>query len=215
MKIQRAADPPKKDEWQGGPCAIIGCSNRAEATLCAVALCRIHFYELAAKRLEEHRQSLRHIAAAEPRGIAMLKYLSEVISATTTLVVRSKVLDPQEHDRLRELSFSAMELYKCAQRSPRIALDMPIILYREAGVAGNRELANTVNVSKHGACVNTVAASAIGEKIWIQKPKSPLRALTTVAWVKRIGIAQFLMGVDLVEDRDFWELGSAPPATVQ
>ncbi len=196
-------------------CTTAHCSNRAEAGLEGKGLCRIHFYELAARRLGEHRESLRNIVPSGPRGIAMLKFLSEVISATTTLVVRSKVLDAQERDRLRELSFSAMELYKCAQRSPRVPMNMPIILYRETGVAGNQELASTVNVSKHGACVTTVGAASIGERIWIQKPMSPLRALAKVAWVKRNGIAEFLMGLDLVEDENFWELGSPARQTVQ
>lgn len=100
-------------------CGWAGCSSKPEATLDGLQLCRSHFYDIATKRLEEYRARLQQVDPAGADRSAILKFLSEVISQTTTLVSVAKFLSPSQRDQFLELSLSAAELHKRVQRNPR------------------------------------------------------------------------------------------------
>ena len=86
---------------------------------------------------------------------------------------------------------------------------MPILVYRETDSTGGRELTNTVDVSKRGACIATNWLWETGVKIWIENPGNQLRTLARVAWVKKGESSQFLMGVEILDCEDFWGLDLA------
>lgn len=186
-------------------CGSIGCGQNAESALGGRKLCRSHFYDIAAKRVQEHTENLQKSEPAGGARAEILRFLSELISQTTTLTIRAKFLSPWQREQLRELSVAASGLYKRVQRSPRVPINMPILLYRDADPAANRELTHTVNVSKKGACIATTGSCAMDEKIWIQKVTEPERSATRVAWVKKNGAFQFLVGLDILDQPDFWK----------
>jgi hypothetical protein len=192
-------------------CGSLGCSNFAEATLDGLSLCRNHFYDRAMKRIVEYRDRLQTLEAAEGGRNEVPEFLSQIIAQTTMLVTNAKFLGPGQRDQFLELSLSAMQLFKRAQRPPRLPRNMPVLLGREADLVGAPELTNTVDVSKRGACVATVSSWAIGDKAWIQKPVSDLKALARIAWSKKTGFSQFLVGLDILDAEDFWKLESASP----
>ena len=190
-------------------CGWSGCNGGAEATLDGRSLCHNHFYEVAMKRMEEYRARVSQVDPPPADRIAIAKMLSDIISGTTALAMSVKFLGPWQRDKFFELSLSAAELYKQIHREPRVARNMPILIYRETDSEGNRELTNTINVSKRGACVTTGGLWQFGEKIWIERPHSGLRTLARVAWVKEIARSQFLIGLRLLDNENFWGL-SAP-----
>jgi hypothetical protein len=190
-------------------CGRSGCNNNSEATLDGHRLCRNHFYDIAAKRLEECRVRLPRIEPAGADHTPTLKFLSELIGQTTTLVTSAKFLAPWQRDEFLELSLSAAELYKRVQRDVRIRRNMPILVYRETDSTRRQELTNTVDVSKRGACIATTWLWQTGEKIWIEKPGNQLRTLAMVVWVKKGEPCQFLIGLDILDCKDFWGLESA------
>jgi len=191
-------------------CGFPACSHAGEATLDARPLCRNHFYDVATKCLKTHLENLQRSEATGARAATTLKSLSEIISQTTTLVVRAKFLSPWQQGQFRELSVRALELYKRVQRDPRVELNAPILLYREPGATETRELTNTVNISKRGVCVVTMNSWALGEQIWIQKPAKPLRALARVAWIPQTGSARFPMGLEILDQENYWETELSP-----
>lgn len=154
---------------------------------------------------------MQRIEPAGADSIAIPKFLSEVISQTTTLVASAKFLGPGQRDQFLEPSLSAAELYKRVQRNPRVARNMSILIYRETDSAGNQELTNTVNVSKRGAGIATSGPWETGEKVWIEKPGNQIRALARVVWVKKSAPSQFLMGLEVLDCEDFWGLEPASP----
>ena len=168
-------------------------------------LCRDHFYQMATKRLVEHRERLQQTSPEGTERIAISRFLTELISQTTTLVATAKFLGPWQRDQYLELSLSAAELYKRVQRNPRIARNMPVLIYREDSNT-RKELTNTINVSRDGACVATSGSWATGEQMWIEKPRNQLRAHARVAWVKKHELFQFLMGLEILDCEDFWGL---------
>ncbi len=174
-------------------------------------LCRNHFYDIAARRLEEHRA---HLCQGDPVGadrIRILNFVSELLSETTILVASAKFLGQEQRNKYLELSLSAMELYKRVQRDPRVSRNIPILIYRETDSDGRHELTNTVNVSKRGACIATSGLWVTGGKIWIQKPGNEMRVVARVAWMKKNAPSQFLMGLDILDCEDFWGLEPASP----
>lgn len=195
----------------GGTCGWSGCSSKPEATLDGCRLCRNHFHDTAAKRIEEYRGRLRRIAPGREDHTATLNFLSEIISQTTTLVASAKLLDPWQRDQFLKLSLSAAQLYKRVKRNARIRRNMPILVYRGTDSSGMQELANTVDVSKRGVCIATSRLWEIGEKIWIEKPGDQQRTLAWVAWLKKGEPTQFLMGLDILDCEDFWGLDLASP----
>ncbi len=188
-------------------CGSLGCSNFAEATLDELSLCWNHFYDRAMKRIEEYRGRLQTLEAAGG-GLEVPEFLSQIIAQTTMLVTNAKFLGPGQRDQFLDLSLAAMQLFKRAQRAPRLARNMPVLLGREADSVGAPELTNTVDVSKRGACVATVGSWVIGDKAWIQKPVADLKALARIAWSKKMGLSQFLVGLDILDAEDFWKLES-------
>lgn len=190
-------------------CGWSGCSSKPEAALDGCGLCRIHFYDTAAKRLEEYRACLRPVTPGSADHTATLKFLSEIISQTTTLVASAKFLDPGQRDQFLKLSLSAAQLYKRVKRNARIRRNMHILVYRETDSTRMQELTNTVDVSKRGVCIATSRLWEIGEKIWIEKPGDRQRTLARVAWLKKGEPTQFLMGLDILDCEDFWGLDLA------
>jgi len=136
----------------------------------------------------------------------ILRFLSEVINQTTTLVATARLLGPSLRDQFLQLSLSAVELHKRVQRSPRIPRNMPILIFREADSTAKQELTNTVNVSKQGACIATSSIWKAGERLWIEQPGSHLRALARVAWIKTSERTPSLMGLAILGCKDFWGL---------
>ena len=215
LTIRKATDAPFRKagnstgvsqvSTENDPCEFPACSHTAEATLDARLLCRSHFYDTSTKRLDEHQENLQRSELTGIRAAATLKSLSEIISQTTILVVRAKLLSPWQQVQLRELSVRALALYKRVQRDSRLELNAPILLYREDGSQETRELTNTINISKRGACVATRNSRTLGEKIWIQKPAKPLRALARVAWVRQTDPARFSIGLEILDQANYWE----------
>jgi hypothetical protein len=193
----------------GVVCESLGCGNFAEATLDGRSLCRDHFHDRATKRIEEYRGRLQKLEAAGGGRNQVSGFLSEIIAQTTMLVTNAKFLGPGERDRFLDLSTSAMQLFKRAQRAPRMARNMPVLVSR-ADSTGAQELTNTIDVSKRGACIATASSWATGDRAWIQKPVSDLKALARIAWSKKTGFSEFLVGLDILDAEDFWKLESTP-----
>jgi hypothetical protein len=90
------------------PCGWAGCSSKPEATLDGLQLCRSHFYDIATIRVEEYRARVQQVEPAGADRSAILKFLSDAISQTTTLVSVAKLLAPSQRDQFLELSLSAV-----------------------------------------------------------------------------------------------------------
>lgn len=189
-----------------GLCGWIGCNVPMDATLETRPLCRKHFYDIASRRLSDYRE---RFARADPVGrdrVAASAFLSELIGQTGTLVTSAKQLSAKERDDFLALSTDAVEMYKRVQRNPRIPLRVPVRVYRAPGRKGKLELTATENVSKAGACVTLREPVAVGANLWIQKIENSANASANVTWVKEISAAQFLVGFEILDHEDFWNL---------
>lgn len=189
-----------------GFCGWIGCKNPSEATLETRPLCRKHFYDIASRRLADYRE---RFAGADPVGrdrVAASAFLSDLIGQAGTLVTGAKQLTAKERDNFLALSTDAVEMYKRVQRNPRIPLRVPVRVYREPGLRGRFELTTTVNVSKVGACIAVREPVAIGARLWLQKTENATNASGCVTWTKESSASQILIGFEILDHDDFWDL---------
>ena len=191
---------------RGELCRWTGCGISAEANLEARALCRNHFYAIASERIDEYRKRLHQFDLSAVERIEIPKLLSEVIHQTTFLVTTAKMLNPQDRDHFLELTLSASALYKRIQRNPREQRSLPVVIYRETDSISAHELTNTIDISKQGASVTTRRLWKAGETIRIEKTDDPLGARARVVWIKKDSSTQFLMGLEILESRDFWSV---------
>ncbi len=196
-----------------GLCASPGCKDPAESALDARVWCRTHFHQVAAKRLKDYDARLHQGEPAPTERIAIAKFLSDLMSQATKLIAGAQALTATQREQILAVSFSAMELYKQLQREPRSSRNPPIPVYLEDEACGKQELANALNVSKLGACIATARASKEGETIWIQKQESPLKAYARIVWVKKSAASQYLIGIEILDCENFWELEDAMPNT--
>ena len=164
-----------------------------------------HFYDIASRRLADYHE---RFAGADPVGrdrVAASAFLSELIGQAGTLVTGAKQLTDKERDNFLALSTDAVEMYKRVQRNPRIPLRVPIRVYREP-VKRQFELTSTVNVSKVGACITVREPVAVGTRLWLQKTENATTASGCVSWAKESAASQFLIGFEILDHEDFWDL---------
>jgi hypothetical protein len=187
-------------------CGWLGCVNSADAILDGRSLCRVHFYRIAAGRLEGYRTAIEKDTMSLAERGSMLGFLSEVVNESTGLMARAKSLTESQRKEFLDLSLSASEFYKRAQRSPRTKCDLPIVLRRESEAVAAGEPAKAVNVSKRGACVETSTSWSVGETIWIRRPDVSRQARAVVVWLKILSPSKKLTGLHIVDAGDFWGL---------
>jgi len=195
-----------------GLCAWPGCKSAAEATLDGHTWCRTHFLDTAAKRFKEYDAYLHLGEPTQAERDAITKFLLELMRQAPKLIASAKSLTAAERERILAVSFSATELYKQAQREPREPRNLPILIFREEEAGGKQEPAIALNVSKLGACIATTRVSKAGETIWVQWPHNTQRAFARVVWAKRLAASQYLIGIEILDCENFWELEGTTPA---
>lgn len=102
--------------------------------------------------------------------------------------------------------FHGIKRQLCLDRGQPQGLHLGIQKKASPDSAESRELTDTVDVSKRGACVATRRMWKEGEKIWIENPENHLRTLARIAWIKETQMSHFLMGLEILDCEDFWAL---------
>lgn len=188
-------------------CDWAGCGNPADAVLSNRPLCRHHFYEIASVRLSDFGEKVKIILASEnDRKDHSLAFLSELITQTTSLVSSAKFLSEAQRDQFLELSLSATEIYKRIQRQPRKKATIPVTLFRSSDPTRVCESTKTLNISKHGACLETTVSWETGESLWLHYTDLHRKALVQIKWITKPAAAIGVMGVEILDWEDFWEI---------
>ena len=114
------------------------------------------------------------------------------------------------HDDLTRMAFR----YRVRRHAEEAARDesYSFLIFREEEAGGKQEPAIALNVSKLGACIATTRVSKAGETIWVQWPHNTQRAFARVVWAKRLAASQYLIGIEILDCENFWELEGTTPA---
>lgn len=187
-------------------CAWAGCKNGPEAVLANRAVCRIHFHQLAAKRLEMIRARFAETGPVSPQNAHDARFLSELIGGVTELVATAKDLSESQRNDYLDLSLSAIALYSRLQRHPRFQKELAVVLRRSSDPRSWGEFTKTLNVSKKGSCIEAGSEWRVSEEIWIERADNRTQTRARIIWVKKQQSSRYLLGVEILNCLDFWTL---------
>ncbi len=194
---------PKKETNQ---CSWTGCERTSTAKVSERALCLEHFLEVSRRRVESIKGTFD--TGTEERNLSpeVQTFLTEVISQTTLLAMETRLMAPRQRDDLIELSTTAAEIYKRIQRAPRIARRVCCLV--STGLVSKEipEKCYTINVSRRGACIEIRQALRMGQPITLERVDTRRTALAKVAWTKPTVLDRLMVGVEILDEEDFWGL---------
>jgi len=169
-------------------------------------LCRDHFHQNAVKKLEQYHSRLQNANESGGERAALSKFVSEIISQTTILVSRTKLLSRQQRELFLDLSRASLQFYKRVQRNPRQNRRLGILVRGDQGEPARREQTETVNISLKGACFESAITWRNDEMVTIQRLDTKETASARIARVERSAGVVSKVGVEILDNEDFWGL---------
>lgn len=190
------------------PCGWAGCEKGSRTKLGGRSFCLDHFLELARGRIES---LFKLLDGATERNLSpeVQSFLSEVISETTVLAAETRMLAPSQREELIALSTRAAEVYKCIQRTPRYPRRVACLVRGDSLSNEPGEKSHTVNISQRGACIDLRQNLKVGQTVIVERVDIRKTARARVAWLKPSVADRSLVGLEIIEELDFWGLGMA------
>jgi len=194
-------------EEKAGRCAWVGCSQPPIASLEKRALCAEHFLEMAVSRIDSIEASVNDQSSARDVRSDVQSVLAEMMSQIPTVVTGTRRLKPELRDKFMALSETALKLYKAARRPPRF--DRSVTCQVRLSVLSSEVplRCSTLNVSQRGASVETTHPFQKDQVIALQREDTGKRANAKVVWVNKRQPTGFMVGLEILDQDDFWGLG--------
>jgi hypothetical protein len=194
-------------EEKAGRCAWVGCSQPPIASLEKRSLCAEHFLEMAVSRIDSIEASVNDQSGARDVHSDVQSVLAEMMSQIPTVVTGTRRLKPELRDRFMSLSETALKLYKAARRPPRF--DRSVTCQVRLSVLSSEVplRCSTLNVSQRGASVETTHPFQKDQVVALQREDTGKRANAKVVWVKKRQPKGFMVGLEILDQEDFWGLG--------
>jgi hypothetical protein len=187
-------------------CQWTGCHFSGDAVLEGRLLCRDHFHHSASKKLNQYQSRLREANESDAERASLIRFVSEVISQTTLLVSRTKLLGDAQRELFLRLSRSSLQFYKRIQRDPRQDKRQPVLLSRISGKSTDQETTKTVNLSLKWACLESSLGWELGEQLRITRLDTKATALARVARLDKADAGIRKIGIEIMDADDFWTL---------
>jgi len=190
------------------PCGWGGCEKGSRTKLGGRSFCLDHFLELARARIESLLQLLAG-SAEHNLSPEVQSFLSEVISEITVLAAETRLLAPSQREELIALSTRAAEVYQRIQRTPRYPRRVACRVRVDSPSNQPAEKSSTVNISQRGACIDLLQNLKAGQIVIVERVDVQKSARARVAWLKPSVADRSLVGLEILDEPDFWGLGMA------
>jgi hypothetical protein len=141
--------------------------------------------------------------------------LSQMISQMSTLAASTRRLHPELREKFISLSETAAKLYKQSLRPPRFARSVPCRIRNSVVSAEVPQSCSTVNVSQRGACVEIGQPFQVKQVITLERGDTGKRARAKVVWVKKKTAKAFTVGLEILDQDDFWGVGHLAESVAQ
>lgn len=194
-------------------CGVSSCGRPACACFEGHDFCRAHFISSCYQRLEQYARQFgqqEHWHKSAPQKLR--DTLAEMVNQATTLGLTSPDLNGLQQAQLLDILFTAGNLMKSVRRSDRRYMSIPLRLRYEVTGHNWTEESNTLEVSKHGACIESRLPIAKGEIMTVERADNHRTARAAVRWQRRKPDGSQTLGIELVGLSDFWEFGKTPGA---
>lgn len=190
----------------------VGCSQPPVASLEKRSLCADHFLDVASRRLDALESWLNNPSGSREVSSEVQATLAEVLSQVPTVVTGTRTLSTKAREEFVSLSERASKLYRQARRPPRFDRNVSCQIRVSVLSSESPQKCSTVNVSQRGASVETTAEFQLQQVITLQKEDTGKRAKAKVVWVKKKAAKRFLVGIEIMDQDDFWGLQQAAPS---
>lgn len=189
-------------------CAVSSCGFPACASFENRELCRAHFISACYQRLEQYSgQFLQHEHWHTTSPERLLDTFTQMINQATTLGLTSGDLSSLQQAQLLDILFTAGNLVKNVRRSARRYISIPLKLRYEVTGHNWTEESKTLEVSKHGASLESRLPIVKGEMMTIERVDNHRVAQAAVRWHRRKPDGSQMLGIEFVGSGDFWEFG--------
>jgi hypothetical protein len=165
-----------------------------------------HFWERAHQGLVRIEKSFTHQAGARDVSPDVLSVLSEIVSQIPSIVVAAKDMNPELREKFMSLSESAAKVYKKARRPPRFKRNILCRIAISDDPSEAPQKGSTLDVSQRGASVETSYPLQNGQFIMVWREDTGKYARAKVVWVKQNAVKGFTIGLEILDDEDFWGL---------
>ena len=162
---------------------------------------------MAVSRIDSIEASVSDHSSARDVRSDVQSVLAEMMSQIPTVVTGTRRLKPELRDKFMALSETALRLYKAARRPPRF--DRSVTCQVRLSVLSSEVplRCSTLNVSQRGASVETTHPFQKDQVVALQREDTGKRASAKVVWVKKRQPKGFTVGLEILDQEDFWGLG--------
>jgi len=141
--------------------------------------------------------------------------LSQMISEMSALATGTRRLHPELREKLISLSETAAKLYKRSRRPPRFGRSVACRIRISMVSTEVAESCSTVDVCQRGASVKTGCPLLVKQVITLEREDTGKRARTKVVWVKKKTANVFVVGLEILDQEDFWGIGHITESVAQ
>lgn len=189
-------------------CAIPSCGHARCVSFEGSDLCRAHFISTCYTKLQQCTEQLNQNEHWKlPSGESLIDTLIEITDQSAALGVGSNDLDGLEQAQLLDILNTAGILIKNLRRSERKFVSIPLRLRYEVTGHNWTEETKTTEVSVHGASIECHIPIAKGEMMTVERLDNQRRTVAKVKWHRRRSDGTQILGVELVDAKNFWGLG--------
>ncbi len=170
---------------------------------------------MAPRRLESIETALNNSPGARQLSSNIQSVLSQMISEMSALAAGTRQLQPELREKLISLSETAAKLYKRARRPPRFNRSVACRIRISAISTDAPESCSTVDVSQRGLSFTTLRPPQVKQLITLEREDTGRRARTKVVWVKKKTANVFVVGLEILDQEDFWGIGHITESMAQ
>jgi PilZ domain len=198
---------------QTAHCGVEGCEGAASARFGARPVCVEHFLNSAVRELDDRATRLKSQPLDADELQSWKEFIAECTSQAQRLAQDDHSVDKRTRTRLLDLVLRASHLSQSLRRSPRLQAAHPIWLRREDPGRSWEEETWTSTVSEHGAGLVCRHLVEPGGTLVLCRKGPGDRARARVVYCRYDGDGRRQIGVEFIDQNDFWELSQKARAT--
>jgi hypothetical protein len=198
-------------------CGVEGCAGAATARINSRAVCVEHFLADTVRELDARAVRLKNQPVDGDELQSWKEFIAECTSQAQRITQDDQTIDKRARTRLLDLVLRASHLSQSLRRSPRVQAALPIWLRREDPGRSWEEETWTSTVSEHGAGLVCRHLVEPGGTVVLCRRGPGDRARARVVYCRYDGDGRRQIGVEFIDQNDFWELSqkarAAKPAS--
>ncbi len=193
-------------------CSISGCLKPAAALFGGQFYCRGHFVSTSYERLDFCADLLSNRPFSDQTSEEMRKFIAECTQQAAKLSETASNLNNIERARLLDILFYASDIGSHMRRSPRKALAIPVRVFCNTPGRPWQEDTLTRSVSRFGGMLECQHTMKPDDVLVVEHLDSGRSVNARLAWSWRARSGTFVVGLEFVDRKNFWELTWDEPA---